>query len=153
MLNPSPPNVVSNLDQNARPPCICYCFFAQFFLLVSFISICENFEILLFLSPSTRVPWVPNLAFLLSSPWCLPSGTVTGVCASPAWLEAYQDPFLDRSSGCYVLYGSTHAWSPSVPSRNGTTPSLPHAWCSVRNRRTTCMTGETLGSETWKNRL
>ena len=64
------------------------------------------------------------------------------VCASPAWLEAPQDPFLDRSSraawwalwldSCLVIKMPVTF---KVSSRDGITPSLPHMRHSVGNRR------------------
>ena len=66
------------------------------------------------------------------------------VCASSAWLEAQQDPFLDRSCWCCVV-ASVARLMPGHPigvtlkasSKDGTTPSPPHMRHNVGNRRTT----------------
>ena len=63
----------SSLSPTPGEICVIFVmFFARNFFYIILYLICELFEIA-FLSPSTWVPWVPNLAFPLSSPGCLPS--------------------------------------------------------------------------------
>ena len=69
---------------SASPGEICTCYFCNVFSFCSIFSIIffylssVNFlKFYYFLSPSTWVPWVPNLAFLLSSPGRLPSDIIS----------------------------------------------------------------------------
>ena len=90
-------------------------------------------------APHGCAPIQPNTARLGHQIRCM--------CASFAWLEAQQDPFLDRSSWCCVVASVArlmpgHPIAPELPvtlktsSRDGTTPSRPHMRHGVGNGRT-----------------
>jgi hypothetical protein len=66
---------------------------------------------------------------------CSTSHQIRCVCASSAWLEAQQDPFLDRSSGCRGV-ASVARLMPGHPIARDL-ESLVEEWhYSVGNRRT-----------------
>jgi hypothetical protein len=65
------------------------------------------------------------------------------VCASPAWLEAQQDPASTAQVGAAWWPLWLDSWrvielpvTLKASARNGTTPTLPHMRHSVGNRRT-----------------
>ena len=82
------------------------------------------------------------------------------VCASPAWLEAQQDPASTAQVGAAWWPLWLDSWrvielpvTLKASARNGTTPTLPHMRHSVGNRRTRPdRQNAEIGSETWKNR-